>query len=1053
MNSFPKSIFQFPEVRVVEASAGSGKTYALAKRYVQLLLNPALHHEHIPIRNILAITFTNKAAFEMKARILDFLKRLAFQEISQEEAQGIFGPVGIDYAEASQKAYRIMDILIHNYNFFQVQTIDKFINALLLGCAFKVNLTANFKIKTNSREYLQYSLDQMIDAAHKDQDILKIFENLLHNYLYLENRTGWFLKEDILAIVSTLFAQANTYGKDFYISSGPSEELIKKKKMILKDMETLKTLLPEGTNATFLKSFDAFLEKHSAGFDVDSLPASFATQHEVPARKNVEVSRDAEKLWNKIRRDLRALCEEEAYTLLSPYVQIFNNVQHYFQAASKQDDVIFLEELNKKASLLFDEDYITVEELYYRLATRFHHYLMDEFQDTSYLQWHNLEKMVEEALSTGGSLFYVGDRKQAIYGFRGGDVRLFEDVKQRFGHFNVQTEFLTNNWRSQKAIVEFNNAIFSSENMKRFVELKAQEEVSKKKKRAVVFDEEEILEVEQMFQGAQQTFHPQHGLGYVKVEYIDITKKEERDEVVRLRLVNLMKELQGRFASQDIAVLVRTKQQMEQVTTWLLEEDVLVDSERISNIQENKIVQELVAFLKFLNSPIDNLAFVEFVLGDVFAKASGVNSEELHDFIFSLKGQIKKQSGFYVYRSFREKYKKEWDGFIDGFFKNVGLYPLYELLVSVYRRLECLGNFPEYQGFLMHFLELVKKKEEDHSDIASFLDYFDAASGEDMYVPMADTDAVKVLTVHKSKGLEFPVVIIPFLGMDIQVGAKGNEHQQSYVLQQDNEGMSLLRLKERYCQFSEGLYGIYRREYKKAFLSELNNVYVALTRARYELYAFFSAKVGNSTNWIKKLIPEDIYERGQRQNYDISRKTAGSVLALPCAEYCDWIDYLRDEFVVEDQLRNREQRLKGEHMHCLLSFVKNLSGKDTGRVLDHAVEQASFLYSKIDVWALYREQVVALLENSKIKPFFYVEDGEVFTEKEFVNAQGHVKRLDRLVVKKDEVWVVDFKSTKEESGAQKQQVQEYMSLVSELYPGKKVKGFLVYIQELKYEEV
>ena len=184
-----------PEVRVVEASAGSGKTFALAKRYVQLLLNPDLHFEQVPIRNILAITFTNKAAFEMKARILDFLKRIALKSLSSDEARDILGPIGVDEDTASHKAYAIMEELIHNYNFFQVQTIDSFINALLSGCAFKVGLSANFKIRRNYSEYLERSLDQMIDAAGQNKNVQKTFERFLHQYLYLENKTGWFPKK------------------------------------------------------------------------------------------------------------------------------------------------------------------------------------------------------------------------------------------------------------------------------------------------------------------------------------------------------------------------------------------------------------------------------------------------------------------------------------------------------------------------------------------------------------------------------------------------------------------------------------------------------------------------------------------------------------------------------------------------------------------------------------------------------------------------------------------------------------------------------------------
>jgi len=279
--------FQFPEVRVVEASAGSGKTYALAKRYIQLLLNPALHLEQIPMRNILAITFTNKASFEMKARILEFLKATALRRLSKAQQEDILAPIGVSPQAASKKAFNIMEGLIRNYNFFQVQTIDKFINALLSGCAFKVGLTANFKIKTNADEYLQYSLDELIDLAAHHKDIRQSFAHFLHNYLYLENRTGWFPKQDMLSIISALFSQHNTYGLRFKRGPFSSQDVLKKKKLILSQIKELGQNLPEATDKRFVKSLENFLKKHTEGFDIDSISDYFAREF-IPVRKGHE---------------------------------------------------------------------------------------------------------------------------------------------------------------------------------------------------------------------------------------------------------------------------------------------------------------------------------------------------------------------------------------------------------------------------------------------------------------------------------------------------------------------------------------------------------------------------------------------------------------------------------------------------------------------------------------------------------------------------------------------------------------------------------------------
>ena len=141
----------------------------------------------------------------MKGRILEFLKKIALKQLSKPQEDDILKPLGLNCDQASKKAYAVMEGIIRHYNFFQVQTIDKFINALLSGCSFKIGLTANFKIKTNSKDYLARSLDQLIDRARDDKKVLKAFESFLHHYLYLENRSGWFPKDDILAIITTLF--------------------------------------------------------------------------------------------------------------------------------------------------------------------------------------------------------------------------------------------------------------------------------------------------------------------------------------------------------------------------------------------------------------------------------------------------------------------------------------------------------------------------------------------------------------------------------------------------------------------------------------------------------------------------------------------------------------------------------------------------------------------------------------------------------------------------------------------------------------------------------
>ncbi len=1068
MSSPTKFPFSSPEVRVVEASAGSGKTYALAKRYVQLVLssigdilpdraNYILSSSYTPIRSILALTFTNKAAFEMKARILEFLKKIAFSAISEAEREDIISPLQIDEESARKRAFVIMESIIRNYNFFQVQTIDKFINAILCGCSFKLGLTANFKIVTRPDDYIRYSLDELLDKCADDKVISGLFERFLQNYLYLENRSGWLPKKDMLSIMQSLFEEYNKYGYDFLSVSGSREDIGKIKGMILSKMKELRDNLPEGVQVKFKNSLDDFIRKSVDGFDIDSV-SNFFLRESFPVRKGAVVPVHIQRLWQQIRDGFRRLSEKEATTMFGPYIDIFSYILDEIRELSTKEDVMFLCELNKKAGALFDSDYITVEEVYYRLASRFRHYLIDEFQDTNRLQWRNLDKMVEEALSTGGTLFYVGDKKQAIYRFRGGDVELFDDLKTRFSNFNIFIDVLRKNWRSQRAIVEFNNMVFSPENISCFIRKKEAYECSKNKKDIVFFTQEEIDRIKEIFCSANQTWCDENSKGYVKIEYIEGEKKEDREIVVREKLISLINNLLKRFSLSSIALLTRRNSDVELLTSWLIEEGIAVESERTSNVKDNDFIQEIVCLLKFLNSPIDNISFCSFILGKIFVEVSGISEEEINSFIFSLRDKIQGRDNFYVYREFRKRYPEQWDRFIASSFKNVGLCPLYELVVSIYHDLDCLNRFPEQHGFFMHFLELIKAQEkEGRIDIPSFFDYFENTEGEDFYVHLSEHNAIRILTFHKAKGLQFPVVIIPFLEMDINVGSS-KRYQQSYILRQTDGYLHLLRIKAKYHQFSKKIWEIYSDEYKKEFLSELNNVYVAMTRACYELYAFVPVRAGNRCNFIRFLIPDNIYETGDIYEYKSkdsdNKKKDGEVIIISPKKPVDWIAYLKEEISIPTRIKDINKQQQGDIIHYALSLIGNLVDfTDVNKIINEIMRKVRLRYPYFEFVSRCEQIIRGMLTSKTMRQFFCIDSAEVFTEKEVVDSYGNTSRIDRLVLTTSDVWVIDYKPTDEFREEYFKQLRYYMNIVKEIYPTRKVTGFLLYYENFMVEEV
>ena len=314
------SFLQSPQVLVVEASAGSGKTFCLARRYVQLCLHLAArqnsHPErsegsHPAIQSILAITFTNKATWAMKSRILDFFKRIALKQLKPFEKEDIIHPLGLDEDQASLLAFRLMNDVIRQYHYFQVQTIDSFVNILLVGCSFKIGLSARFKIQRNSREYLQLSLDEILDQANHDDAIRSLFEDFVRQYLFLENRSGWFPKEDLLGVISELFRQHNTYQKPLLVYSSQDrhltldchpersegfQDLFSRKRKILILMRELKDLCPPQTSKRFLDHLDGILAQEKGVFDVDDLK-TYWSKEDFPVNKGGSITPALQGRW------------------------------------------------------------------------------------------------------------------------------------------------------------------------------------------------------------------------------------------------------------------------------------------------------------------------------------------------------------------------------------------------------------------------------------------------------------------------------------------------------------------------------------------------------------------------------------------------------------------------------------------------------------------------------------------------------------------------------------------------------------------------------------
>ena len=1032
----------------MDASAGSGKTYALAHRYIQLLLQKEASPD--AIRTILAITFTNMAAREMKERVLEFLKKIALDFFTDPgERDMIFSKIELDKPFAQIRAQKILDYIIHNYNFFQIQTIDSFVYLLLSGCAFRLGLPANFKLQENYQQLLLYSVDECIEKAARNVELREIIQEFLRQYVYIENKENWFPKRDILRLLQSLFSQMNVYGKDFAKSDWNVSQILERKRAIKNRVREFIQRYSQFLNGTFLNSLKNFCDQEEV-FDLIILTGKNFTKKTFlydspPLKKYATPDPELEEEWLKIREEITEIAEAEARTVFNCYINIFELVYRIFESRAQKEELMFLQELNRKAQGLFGRDF-QVPEIYYRLAIRFRHFLIDEFQDTSRLQWENLFLMIEDALATGGTLFYVGDKKQAIYRWRGGEVSLFDNIRERLRNYNIKEEQLTTNYRSQKEIVEFNNAVFSIENLERFLH-----QEFGNSNNLIYFSPRDRSEILEIFETSHQKPRPENKYGYVKMEKIEGEDGDERVQKIKNQLKDIILDVKSRnFDFSDIAILCRSNDEVEMLSGWLMEEGFSVQSEKTLDIRNNSIIKELISLLKFLNSPIDNLSFTAFVTGKIFQKATNMDWRELEQFLFGLTSISGDYGSEYIYRSFRNTYPDLWSQYLEEFFKSVGFLSTYELMLKILTKFRVFENFSQYQGFVMHLLELMKEKEEEFPSLEEFLEFYEHTEEEIFYLRFSESDAIRVMTIHKAKGLEFPVVIIPFLDMDITPGRSRERRGSSYVTFPYAHTLRLLRLDKKYVVLSPGIKDIYIQEYKQSFIDELDVIYVAFTRAQYELYAFLPYG-GKKKNMVVNLIPSDFWEKGQRRIYTRRKKRPEDVIFINPCEYKDWPEFLKEERISIDTLKSRYDVKRGNILHSVLAFISDLSLEDKDKVLDEALTRVRFQYRDLPP-AEYRREIENIVNHRDFKKFFYLDGAEVYQEREVVDSRGMTRRIDRLIITRDEIWVVEYK-TGSPLPEYRMQVEEYMDIVKGMYPERKICGYIVYLDKGRVEEI
>ncbi|MGC8685450.1 MAG: UvrD-helicase domain-containing protein [bacterium] len=1049
-----------PKVIALQASAGSGKTHNLSIQFIKTILQGCNKQSNISscLNKILAITFTNKAANEMKERIIKHLKLIALPDLKakDEERESIIQQLAFDNNnDLPDIADTLIQDIFKNYSDFQIRTIDSFLRSIIVASLRETELRPDFEIVMDPLPYIEYAVDELLSKIHTDDAIKKDFLKFLEIYLNVENKTGFYIRDSIVDTINNLRSLKNRSGKDIYCSPNNSKEVDLKKEAFKNALEQFYKLM---NNLKVRKHNRNFPENLLDKIKNNDFISSLWTKPDVEYILVKESKHFKDKLqphWTGIRNLLAELLTEISDTYYNSYCDLLNKVESIINNVTYTAGEVLVDDINTHVRRLIEK--YEVPELYFNLGERILYYLIDEFQDTDRAQWSNIKDLIVNSLANNGSFFYVGDKKQSIYRFKGGDPTLFDEVRKdtEILPYGVKVTNLTDNRRSGAELIEFFNETFEPERLKSILQ-PADDELNS------IINNKIVELIDSTYRDSSLVCKNERVRGYVRVEFIRQKKVPEDDggkqqdnneqnieEDLNVKLDKVIKELREKgFAFSDIAILVRKNDEIKNLSIALKQMGIPVQSILGFDIREHPLIIEVVSFLQFLNNPIDNLSFVTFITGEIFGKISGIQSADTHKWLLEHAGKG------YLYVEFRKWQQQLWNEFIKPLLNEVGYLPAYDITSEIIERFRINEYFPESAGFFAHLLEILKTREDDgENNLDGFIEYWKNCDREDdkFFVRLSSANAVKILTIHKAKGLEFPAVILPSASIETK-----SKNMLTLERNEQDGRLSFVYAKKQYLTILHSInqedpyVKAYVKEQSLSFIDELNTFYVAVTRAKQALYIFINNEKDPIYNLFKDKLDENrLYIKGELIQ-EKKEAVGESFLKSKSQPSAKWQQHIFIKLPDRDSLEHYKEERRGEIIHKILSNITRVDEHIRDRILEQVdIMDKEFITDK------FIDNLIEVINSEEGRPWFNPSsDIEVFTEKDIVDKRGQIKRIDRLVLTRDEAIVIDYKTGgMDELDKHKKQVREYMSTISELYPLKRTKGYLVYIDHKKIEEV
>jgi ATP-dependent helicase/nuclease subunit A len=1074
-----------PEFILTRASAGSGKTYALSLRYATFILEDAAGGE-VPrgLSNILAITFTRNAAREMKERILDWLKEGFRAE--GPKARELQERLNLPPARLSGRAESAVERILEGYTDFRVDTIDSFAAMVFRASAVDLGYGPDFEISLNPRELLDYSFARFLRRVRPKSAEGEAFARIL-DYLLLQEggaaRFPWDPTPGIGEKLALFLTRLSGRPGDLVLDDCRAE-----KNEIGKKIRAVGERLRRAVESSGLEIAG---RGHYAGKILPAIEAGdFAGLAEC-SFKTFPVKRPAgtvkaaagavgkiESAWTELQGLTGEYARRQARDFFLPYLQAYRSVQAEMTSAKRGRGLLFLDDVNRELHRYLVKG--LVPDVYLRLGDRIYHYLIDEFQDTSPVQWEVLKPLIDESLSRGGTLFLVGDTKQAIYGFRDADFRIMkalENGDESFGPSETRVDELRVNFRSDGVILDTVKDVFLGLPS-------ATGEGTGAAAEETEIDYGRLAGLSGLNAFRQEALPERQGRGFVRYVLLDGTgdtgpKEEPSDEgetagdetkgdaPEKKEIQDLVQELRGRgFQWADVAVLAYRNSEVAEVASWLNEKNIEIVSFSNLDIRRRKVIGEILSFLRFLDAPPDDLAFAEFLLGELFSRVLGTDFDVAARREFLRAGYRDGERP--AYAAFRSRHPDLWEKYFEPFFKSVGYLPLYDLVTRMYREFDVFGRFSAEEAALTKLLEAIKGFEgEGRNDLREFLDF--SAEEEDpddrwtIDIPR-ETDAVRIMSIHKAKGATIPVVICLLYGQSFRGG--------EFYLEDDERGVHVYKINRKTAGLDSELARIYGQAKDREWVDKLNSLYVALTRAEYELYIV--GVKGKRSRYPFDILgrafgadgrEEDetpagtrrIFERGRpaRRDFYLPAEAAQKGAESELRQEVEHRPGFNEPPVEIRSSLNAAGIRRGEWVHRILAGIEF---PQAGWADDVAASLEALRPSAAErAEAGEAADAVSRALGRSVEPAWFEagSDRRVFREFEVCDAGGDVRRLDRVILEPGSVTVVDFKTGRDPKldGEYREQLRAYLDLLKDLYPDRPGRGFLAFIDRDRIEEV